>query len=283
MPGVVFATQELAESYSRFVDDAAATGRVQELVGIQTSETITSVSASPIPESSVMIVEVSGSDAEDAQRTAQALSEALVDQVSGVSTQDEAEGALARYEELSTEASQLQAEIASLEADLAQLGTSGAGGARGPEADVLRAEVAAAQSRLSVLTLRQEAAGDRYLELTTTDQVSLTLVRDAEVVADGRSLLLLLGGVVGAAAGLAVALALAARRQAAGPRLVRHQVAPGGPARSPQRPTEDTSGSRVEGGDAAAVVSVDDGVSPSEDDPFDALRGERPGEVSGRR
>ncbi|MGJ7442267.1 hypothetical protein [Aquipuribacter sp. MA13-6] len=280
VPGVVFATQELAATYSRFVDDASATGGLQDLIGAETAQTVGSVSASPIPDSSVIILEVSGSDPEDAAVAAQALAEALVAQVQGASQEDITSGALAEYEEVSGQVASQRVLVQRLQTELDQLVQPDQEIAT-PQAsiDAARAEVVTAESQLSVLTLRQDELGARYLQLSDTDRVDLTIARPAEVIADDATLLLLIGAVLGLLVGTLTAMLLAWRTTRRAPAQTTATTASRRSGRERRRshagPRSPASQPAVAETDAVERPSTDTRLEPwaaDDDDPFAAMR-----------
>ena len=209
VPGFVFASQELAATYARYVDEASATGQLEQQVGVATADSITSITASPIPESSVIVIQVEGVVATDVQESAQAVADALVQQVASSAGEDDITAALAEFEQLSIEAAQMEVDLQLLRE---QLGAVSAVAEPTPvqvtQAEGLRAQVAAADAGLDVVQLRQEAAGDRYNELSSESSASLSVIRPAEVVTDDATTRLIVWSIGGVLAVLLVFLAV---------------------------------------------------------------------------
>lgn len=212
VPGYVFASQQLAATYARYVDDASATStRLTEELGVEATESVTEIVASPIPDSSVLIIEVHGTDREVALQVAQSLADALVAQVAGGAEQGEAEETLAEFQELSMEVATLEVQgqalrgtLGTLEAQFVELPSAPL------EAQVteVRAQLADLEAQRSVLSLRQEATGDQYVEQTQDDAASLSIVRPPEITTDDATTRGLAWGTLGGMAGAGIALFL---------------------------------------------------------------------------
>lgn len=212
VPGFVFASQELAATYARYVDDAASGGRLADELGVEAASSVTDISASPIPSSSVLIVEVDATDASIAEQAAQSVAQALVAQIDQAPEDGGAADALAEFGELSAEIAQLGIELQNLRSTLAvqtaQLEASPDSPQLVAAVDGTRAAIASAETRLSVLELRQQAASERYRDLSQVDVATLSVVREAEVVDNDAVTRVLVWGTFGALLGLAVAWAL---------------------------------------------------------------------------
>lgn len=268
VPGFVFASKELAATYARYVDEASATGQLQDSLGVAAAGTITDVSASPIPESSVLIVEVQGVDEDDVRDGAQTIADSLVEQVSTAPAGEDAAAALAEFEQLSAEVAQQKVLVQSLQSELGRLEALTLPlPAQVTELESVRGSLAEAQAQLDVLTLRQNATGARYSELSGQRNASLSIVREAEVVANDRNVRLLVSGVLGAAVGLGLALFVVR------PTKRRSAAALDGP------PLEDSTVTgeheRPVGGAQARYGDGDD--LSTETSPFDGIGTRRPG------
>ena len=203
VPGFVFAAQGLAATYARYVDEASATGQLEQRVGVDTAESVTSITASPIPESSIIVIEVQGVVAEDVRLSAQALADALVQQVTSASSEDKLAAVLVTYEQLSTEVAQKEVSLQALQE---QLGALTAVPLPTPpqvsETDAVRATIATTSSELAVLELRQKAAGEDYTDLSGENNASLAVIRAAEVVADDAITRFIVWGALGGTVGV---------------------------------------------------------------------------------
>lgn len=85
LPGYVSAVQSLAGSYSRAIDSNVVVNRIAQDVGVPPAAAQGRVTASPVPASSVIQIDATGTSAGQAQRLANAGANALIDYVRGLS------------------------------------------------------------------------------------------------------------------------------------------------------------------------------------------------------
>lgn len=220
VPGFALASQELAANYARYVNNAEAQTSLDEDLGVELGS-VREVTASPIPESNVIRIEVTARGENIAVRAASQIAESLMDRVNAPDgRQADADAALEEFTRLSTEVT--QAEQASLAADDVlnnALGRASSGSPRpGDDIPELRNAAAAAAARLSVLEVQQEAVGQRYQTLVgeVDNAARLTVAIPATSRGDDRLVAaqryVLLGLAVGAVLATLVAIALERRR-----------------------------------------------------------------------
>jgi hypothetical protein len=167
VPGFALASQELAANYARYVNNAEAQASLDEDLGIEIGS-VREVTASPIPESNVIRIEVTARGEAIAVRAASQIADSLMERVNAPDgRQADADAALAEFTRLSADVA--QAEQASLAADDAlnnALGRASSGSPRpGDDIPALRNAAAAAAAQLSVLEVQQQAVGQRYQTL----------------------------------------------------------------------------------------------------------------------
>jgi hypothetical protein len=238
VPGFALASQELAADYARYVNDAQQQSDLAARLGVR-ADTVEEVSASPIPDSSVVRIEVTARDAGVATRAAATVADALLRQVNdSASATDEAAATLAQYTDMAD-----QVAAAQQAADAADAAAANPGAVA--DVEQLRQAAAQAKSQLSILQVQQEALGQKYrsqVASTTDDAAGLTLVQEAAVAGDDRLAHVQQFGLAGLVAGALLALLLArllerrrsARVPAAAAQAASH--ADGGVVRSVQRP-----------------------------------------------
>lgn len=207
VPGFALASQELAANYARYVNTATEQPGLDSDLGLAAGS-VQKVSASPIPTSNVVRIEVTADSPKAAVAAASRVSDQLVQQVNDASDQDEATTqALSAYSDISN-----QVAAASQAADAAQTAVARvvAGEATGDLA-ALRQTAAQAAAQLSILQVQQEALGERYRNLVSgSDQAGgqLSVIQPAELVADDNGTRLQQYGLAGFGGGLVIAFAL---------------------------------------------------------------------------
>jgi len=198
VPGYVSATQSLASDYARYVQDS--TGLREELR--VDSGDVTSISASPIPESSIIRVEVQARTAAAAAGAANAVADRLLQQVEAAGPGLEA--AQQRFVEAHQAYQRAQAEADGASSRLQTLTRDG--GASDSEVDAAQADADETSARAAILDLEQQALGAVYRESYSQAETSPSLSIVAEAVdasSDAWSRLqraLLIGVLAGAAA-----------------------------------------------------------------------------------
>ena len=78
VPGFVAANQQLAGVYSRLVETELVAARVSEQLGLSPQQVLTRVSASPVPESSILVIRATSTGQEQAVLLARTTAEQLV-------------------------------------------------------------------------------------------------------------------------------------------------------------------------------------------------------------
>lgn len=215
------ASQELAANYARYVNNAEAQSALEEEMGVPAG-VVDRVSASPIPESNVVRIEVRATDEAIAVSAAQRIADSLITLVNDTSTRDaDTADALAQYTEFSNQvaAAEQAADAAQLAVDEA-LGRASSGFPRpGDDIGVLRTSAAEADAQLAILNVQMQALGDRYRSLVTqvTTPANLQVVEPAASTGDDlvvqTSRFGLVGLVIGGGLAAALALFLEARRR----------------------------------------------------------------------
>jgi capsular polysaccharide biosynthesis protein len=214
VPGFALASEELAASYARYVNNAQEQSALETQLGIREG-TIEKISASPIPESNVVRIEVVAHDAAAATRAAATVADSLVRQVNDASdVQDDAAETLREYTDISKSVA-----AAEQAASAAEAAVDSAQDQAAADLDVLRATAAEAVAQLEIFKVQQQALGQKYraqVEATGETAVDLTVVQDAVSKGSDRLPNLerfgLAGAVVGALLALAISVALERRR-----------------------------------------------------------------------
>ena len=224
IPGFALAAQELAADYARYVSLAQDGTALTGALGSRSSE-IVGLSASPVPNSSVVSIEAESGDSLLAIRAATAVGAALI-AATNVQSNDQAAAALLKqYTTLSAsvaQANEVLTAAQTLVTKLLSLSTatpSQIASAQTAEAD--------AATNYATLQLQQTALGNRYQSLATssTPTSNLSVVQPATVIFNNTTKNEELYGLVGLAGGGAISLIAATirsrivkRRRAAGPR-----------------------------------------------------------------
>lgn len=194
--GFPIAARELAQNYSRWVQNNATDGT-------WSPEGVTSVSATPIPESGVIRVETRADDEATAVAGADAVAEALLKAADEVGAQRDAAAALSEYQKLTAGVTAAQAEVSLAESAFGRSSTTANARA-----------LANARAALSEAQLLQGAQGDRYRRLIG-DPVAvsqLAHISPAAGTGEDRSSNILLGTTAGGGLGLILAFCVAALR-----------------------------------------------------------------------
>lgn len=201
VPGYAYAASQLATSTARYVDNSQALGALDPVLGAD-ADTVSAVSASPIPESNIIRVEVTADEEDVAQRGAATLTDYLIEQANRVNSSSNADDLLTEYTELSQQVA--EASIARDDAVQAIEATS----AIVPPTAAARAQVVDLSAQLDVLQRRQEALGTAYENAVTSDDLSYQLVTVAEAAPsyDDATSQIQRYGLLGLVAGLLAAL-----------------------------------------------------------------------------
>jgi uncharacterized protein involved in exopolysaccharide biosynthesis len=195
------AAKAIASQYSRSIDAEGITNRVAPKVGLSRAQVAARVSASPIPESPVIRLSATGTNAGGAIRLANLASSALVAFTTELNRSNpDTSRLLARFTTASRDVVEQRAELSRLRRSYDSEPT-----------DEKRAEMQATEVKLRVAQLRQETLHEAY-NTSTQSQAATSLVQVIEratTAGNDRFKYLQFLGFVGFVAGLAVGLALA--------------------------------------------------------------------------
>lgn len=239
--GFASASVQLASNYSRYVGLAQFLPVLRQGLGAG-ADHLTSVTASPVPSSNVIRIEVSADQAGVARPAADIVATSLIDQVKAAAGPDTAASVLAQFTVLARQVAQQEAVQARAETAYAKArnapGASPSGNAATDPvapaavkaADAAAAAVVAAKTNASTLSLQRDALKTRYTDLQTapTSQSLLRRVQSSVVTGTTRRSAVERYGLAGLVAGLIVALALNTardrRRAAVAARAVRGET-----------------------------------------------------------
>ncbi|MGI4893880.1 MAG: hypothetical protein ACRYF3_02065 [Janthinobacterium lividum] len=251
--GYSSAATQLASDVARYVNDQQAQASLAPLLG-ERAEDVSTISASPIADSSVVRIEVLASTREAATEAAQAVAQQLTDQVNAASG-DNAVTLLQQYTELSNQVAAAQQAAADAQAALDSLT-----GARSlaTTLDAARATAEQTTSALAVLEVQQQAIGQRYRNAVTStpSAAGLRIVQVGQLETDDKSSAQQKFGLLGVVLGVLLALVIAValdRRRAAQP----HHEARDGESGATDPEPRDGAGQRT------TVVDVDEPVATS--------------------
>jgi len=209
VPGFALAAQQLASNYARYVDqtaDPAALGSA----AATTPGAVTLVTASPIPASSIIRVEVSATRAELARTVAQQVAADLVKQVN--KRQTKPSGILTQYVTLSGQLSKAQMTVSLDQTALETLTKDHPT----QKADIAKARALVNDdtAKAASIGLQRDVVRARYTNVTETqtNAASLVVVRDAMISRDDRRSRIERYGLLGAGVGGLLALLIAVRR-----------------------------------------------------------------------
>lgn len=201
LPGYVEATKSLAEAYSRSVESPAIVDRVAQRTGTPAEQVRSSLTASPIPESPVILLEAKTGEARRSVAVADSGAAALLDYIRGLTASADDQDALLR-----------EFRQATIELDRA-LASRRAAGRRYEAAQTPRnsqrlrsakADAEAARLRVQSLSTRYEAAQQRQF---APDFVQV--VTRPQAASSDRTAGIQLRGFAGLVVGVIAALALA--------------------------------------------------------------------------
>lgn len=201
IPGYPLAARELAADYSRWVQNNATSGA-------WAPPGTTSVSASPIPDSAVIRVEVQARSQQEATRGAEKVAATLVKTVADTQAQHDPQRAFDDFSKQAPGVAQARAR-----AQQAETAYSSAVGARASASRLrtLATQLQAARVTLAQVELKQNAAASLYQRLyaDTSGASTLKVIVPAAAVGAPERTALMRYGVLGGALGLFVALLLA--------------------------------------------------------------------------
>jgi uncharacterized protein involved in exopolysaccharide biosynthesis len=208
LSGSLTAAQSSAESYARAFASTALLNKVSKKTGVAPDSVISRVTATAIPDNTVVLIKGRGESAEGAERLANAASDALVGYVqkfAGASRSQagaETSDLLDRYRDASATYNKFFAEQERLARE-AKLNPSSA----------LSRELQAARLKTQVASIKRESLFQAYTEGGQRSYVApLTILARATSAEDDQLKKLQLLGFIGFVAGLAVGAALATLR-----------------------------------------------------------------------
>jgi uncharacterized protein involved in exopolysaccharide biosynthesis len=206
VPGYALASQQLAANYARYVNDAQGQSVLGTDLGSRPGGVL-KVSASPIPESNIVRVEVTSPVGSTARDAADAIATSLMRQVNDTSANSRAaDETLSQFTAVSAKVA--EAEQAS---DAAKAAVERARSNPGADVSQLSQQAAAAASQLAILGVQQEALGQKYrnqISSLSAGAANLVVVEKASVTGDDRVSQLGQFGLGGLVAGFLLALGI---------------------------------------------------------------------------
>jgi hypothetical protein len=211
IPGFALAAQELAADYARYVSLSQDQTTLKTALGSRAGEVV-GLSASPIPNSSIVSIVALAKNRDIADKAATAVAGALVTAVNGQANAQVAASLLKQYEALSTTAARANQDLQQAQSLVAKL-TAVPTTPPNVLSAVEETEVGAA-TRYASLQLQQAALASRYQAAATSDTPSsnLNIVQPAIIILDNTTKNEELYGLVGLAGGSAIALVAATLR-----------------------------------------------------------------------
>jgi hypothetical protein len=201
LPGFAQASTSMAAAFSRAIDAPAVTRRAAARARVSRAEAASSLDAAPIPQSPLIRVEATTSDARRAVRLANGGARGLIDYSRRVGAGNTDGGLLKRYTTLSRQVTRLAVRRAQAEARVRQSPTP-----------ARRADIEALDSRYRALLLQRDAVGTAYGTRAAGQSAAslLQVLAPATVAGSDRMTVVKRLAVTGGLAGLVVGLALAA-------------------------------------------------------------------------
>jgi len=198
--GFPVAASQLASNYARYVNDRG-------VAATDLPDNVT-LSASQIPESNVIRIEVESADAEAARSAANKAAELLIEAVNG-SGKSSAPDVAADFAKAAKDDATAQTQLAAAQHDLDQ--ELGKNAPSKSKVKSLRSAVTEAAAKADNTSLTASALRQRYTNLvvSASTAANLQLIRTAEGLDSNRTSLLARLGLAGLAAGAAVGLILA--------------------------------------------------------------------------
>lgn len=228
IPGYPLAARELASDYARWVQNRSSDGQWSPAGS-------TAVSASPIPDSAVIRIEVQAGSPAEAVNGADEVAQTLVSTVSQAQSRHDPQRAYEDYRRQAPAVAQARAAV--------QQAESAHSRALGAEHTAARVEAAArvlqqARVRLAELELRQNAAGDLYRRLYADAQGASTLqiISPGAQVGTPQRTTTTRFGVLGAALGCFLAMLIAVARDRRARRKAASSAAPAAAERGQDHP-----------------------------------------------
>jgi capsular polysaccharide biosynthesis protein len=206
VPGYALASQQLAANYARYVNNAQGESDLEKQLGVPAGR-IRQVSASPIPESNVVRIEVTSQMARTASDAASAVANSLMQQVNDTSAnRAAADATLSAFTKISA-----QVAAAQQASDLAKAALNRAAGEPGADLAQLSQQAAATASQLAILQVQQDALGEKYRQQVSSlnqGAANLVVIENAVVTGDDRASQMGQFGLAGLVGGFLLALLL---------------------------------------------------------------------------
>nr|WP_277626808.1 hypothetical protein [Arsenicicoccus piscis] len=201
--GFPVAAASLASNYARYVNDSGVAGQTEVPEGV-------TMAASEIPDSSVVRIEATSKDQDQAVAAAQKTAEDLVKQVNGSQAEGSPQTALADYNKIAAQWAAAQTASNAAADRVGKLSGTGSSATALAEA---RKTYEDAQVKLASLAVQKEALSQKYQNMVANSSTAadLTLVKKAEVTASDKSSREQTLALIGLVLGLGLALLLAAR------------------------------------------------------------------------
>ncbi|WP_168583470.1 YveK family protein [Gephyromycinifex aptenodytis] len=206
--GYPVGARELASDFARWVQNETTADR-------WTPEGVSSVSASPIPDSAVIRIEVQAGDADTAVKGAQEVAETLVATAAEAQKEHDPATAYRVFKKIAPKVAAARADLSAAETQYARAVGSEATAAK---IKSTRNALVASQTKLAEIQLQQDAAGELYrrLYVNVAGNSSLKVISPAATQGDpGRSTMIrygLLGLGAGGLIGLLAAVLMDRRR-----------------------------------------------------------------------
>ena len=163
IPGFVAANQQLAGLYSRIAETSVIAAPAGDAVGLTADEVLAQSSASPVPESSILRIETTGTSERDALTLAEALTTQLLTYVQANSVRPAGvEAALAEFQQANRELLAAQEELQVQNRALAQLRERAGEGSQAAPVLAQVERVQAAQAAVNTRQLQVNALGGTF-------------------------------------------------------------------------------------------------------------------------
>jgi capsular polysaccharide biosynthesis protein len=208
VPGLDAAGQSLASSYSRLVDtDEVHAATAKKMGGVLNG----SISASPIPESTVVRLDATAATQERAVALAKAASAALVDAVNELNDQQSksADAILKQYDAANQIKIAAQSQVNQLQGQYNAQAAAGAGAAT---LNQLQTQIEAAQSKVDSANVKTEALQSAYQGVFNPTAINSQIIQPAgapKATGSNRRSTLEAGVLIGLVAGALLGLGLA--------------------------------------------------------------------------
>jgi uncharacterized protein involved in exopolysaccharide biosynthesis len=211
IPGFALASQQLAADYARYVSVAQDGPALKTTLGARAGEVL-GLSASPVPNSSVVSIEAQAADGQLAMKAATAVGSALIATTNAQTNEQSAAALLAQYNTLSGTVAQANQDLQNAQQLVTKL--AAATTTTATQLTAAQAIEVAAATKFASLQLQQTALASRYQSVATSDTPSsnLAVVQPAAIIFNNTTKNEELFGLVGLAAGGAIALVAATVR-----------------------------------------------------------------------